>query len=59
MVLKLTKIVQILQIFADLSKKFESVKSIYLYPSKRPHQALSEYSMFYRVLSNSSQDTEG
>ena len=58
MVLKLPKIVQFLQICADLSKKSKSIKTIYLYPSERPHHALSENSMFYRGLSNSSRDTE-
>ena len=58
MVLKLPKIVHFLQICADLSKKSKSIKAIYLYPSERPHHALSENSMFYRGLSNSSRDIE-
>ena len=58
MVLKLPKLVRFLQIYADLSKKFKSIKAIYLYPSERPHQTLSENSIFYRVLTNSSQDIE-
>ena len=58
MVLKLSKIVQFLQICADLSKKSKSVKVIYLYPSERPHHALSKNSMFYRGLSNSSRGIE-
>ena len=58
MVLKLTKIVHFLQICADLSKKSKSIKAIYLYPSERPHHALSKNSMFYRGLSNSSRDIE-
>ena len=58
MVLKLPKIVYFLQICADLSKKSKSIKAIYLYPSERPHHALSENSMFYRGLSNSSRDIE-
>ena len=58
MVLKLPKIMQFLQICADLSKKYKYTKAIYLYPSERLHHALSEKSMFYRGLSNSSRDTE-
>ena len=58
MVLKLTKIVHFLQICADLSKKSKSIKAIYLYPPERPHHALSENSMFYRGLNNSSRDIE-
>ena len=58
MTLKLPKIVHFLQICADLSKKSIFIKTIYLYPSERPHHALSENSMLYRGLSNSSQDTE-
>ena len=53
MVLKLPKIVHFLQICADLSKKSKSIKAIYLYPSERPHHALSKNSMFYRSISNS------
>ena len=58
MVLKLPKIVHLLQIFTDRSRKSKSIKAIYLYPSERPYYALSENSMFYRGLSNSSQDIE-
>ena len=58
MVLKLPKIVYFLQICADLSKKLKSIKVIYLYPSERPRHALLESSMFYKGLSNSSQDIE-
>ena len=58
MVLKLLKIVHFLQICAELSKKSKSINAIYLYSSERPHHALSENSMFYRSLSNSSQDIE-
>ena len=57
-VLKLPRIVHFLQICADLSKKFESFKAIYLFPSERPHHALWENSMFYRRLSNISRDIE-
>ena len=38
--------------------KFKSIKTIYLYLSERPNHALSENSMFYRGLSNSSQDIQ-
>ena len=58
MVLKLPKILHFLQICADHSKKSKSIKEIYLNSSKRPHHALSENSMFYRGLSNSSPDIE-
>ena len=57
MVLKLLKIVHFWQICASLNKKSKSIKTIHLYPSERPHHALSENSMFYRFL-NSSQDIE-
>ena len=59
MVLKLPKIVHILQIYPEFSKESKSVKAIYLYPSWRPHHALSENSMFDRGLSNSLRDIEG
>ena len=51
MVLKLPKIVHILQICADLSNKSKSSKSTYLYLSEieRPHHAISENSMFLGV----------
>ena len=58
MVLKLPKIVHFLQVCADLSKKSKSIKTMYLYPSERPHYALSENNIFYRGLANSSQDIE-
>ena len=47
MVLKLPKIVHILQICADLGKKPKYTKAIYFYPSERPHHALSENSIFF------------
>ena len=47
-----------LQICADLSKKSKSIVAIYLDLSERPHQALSESSMFYRGLANGSWDIE-
>ena len=56
MALKLPKIVQCLQVFADLLSR--SIKAIYLCPRERTYHALSENNMFYRSLSNSSQDIE-
>ena len=56
MVCKLPKIVHLLQICADLSKKSKSIKVIYFYSSERPHHTLSENSIFYRGRSNSSRD---
>ena len=56
MVHNLPKIVHILQICADLSKKSKFIEEIYLYPSEWSHNTLSENSIFYRDLSNSSQD---
>ena len=46
MVLKLPKIVHFLQICANLNKKPKYIKAIYFYPFERPHQALSENSIF-------------
>ena len=56
MVRKLPKIVHLLQICADLSKKPKSIKVTYFYSSERPHHTLSENSIFYRGRSNSSRD---
>ena len=51
------KIVHFLQICADLSKKPKYLKAIYFYPSKGPHHALSESSIFIGGRDiNSSQD---
>ena len=47
MVLKLLEIVHFLQICADLRKKAKSIKTIYFYPSERPHHAPPENSIFY------------
>ena len=58
MVLRLPKIIYFFQICADLSKKFKSIKAIYLPPSERPHHALPENINFYRGLNNSSRDIE-
>ena len=49
MVLKMPKIVFFLQICADLNKKPKFIEAIYFYPSKRPHHALSENSIFTGV----------
>ena len=57
-VLKLPKIMHFLQICADISKKSKCIEAIYLYSSEQPRHALSKNSMFYRGLSNSSQDIE-
>ena len=54
---KLPKIVHFLQFCADLNKK-SKYKTIYLYPSERPHHAVSENNMFYRGLRIGSRDTE-
>ena len=56
MVLQLPKIVQCLQVCADLISR--SIKAVYLCPCERPYHALLENNMFYRGLSNSSQDIE-
>ena len=58
MVLKLPKIVHLLQICADISKTSKCIKAIYLYSSERPYRFLSRNSMFYRGLSNSPQDID-
>ena len=42
MVLKLPKKVQFLQFCANLSKKFKSVRAIYIYASESSHYTLSE-----------------
>ena len=51
MILQLLKILHFLQIC-------KSIKAIYVYPSERPHHALSENIMFYKGLSNTSRDIE-
>ena len=53
---KLSKNVQFLQSFADLSKKSKSVEAIYRYASESSHYTLSENSMIYRGLSHHSWD---
>ena len=52
MAVKLPKII----FCADLSEK--SIKAIYIYPFERPRHAISENSMFYSGLRNSSRDIE-
>ena len=52
MVLKLSKIVNFLQVYAELSKKSKSIKATYLCPSELPHHAFTEDSIFYRGLTN-------
>ena len=42
----------------EFSIESKSIKTIYLYPSDRPHHALSENSMFERGLCNHSRDIE-
>ena len=51
MVLKLLKSV-FLQYYVDLSKKFKSVKAIYIYASESSHYTLSKNDMVYRDLSH-------
>ena len=58
MVLKLPKIVHLLQMCADISKTSKCIKAIYLYSSERPYRVLSRNSMFCRGLSNSPQDID-
>ena len=52
MVLKLSKQVHFLQFFLDISKKFKSAESIYVYVSETSHNTLSENGMVYRGLSH-------
>ena len=56
MVLKLSKKVNFLQFFADLSKKSKSAKAIYIYASESFYNTLSENDMAYRGLSHRSSD---
>ena len=55
-VLKLSKKVHFLQFCADLSKKFKSVKAIFINASESSHNTLSENDMVYRGLSHRSWD---
>ena len=52
MVLKLSKILNFLQIFADISKKPKSIKASYFDPSESLRLVLSYNCVFYRHLSN-------
>ena len=54
--LKLLNKVYILQFWADLNKKPNSVKLIYIYTSESSHYTLSEKGMVYRGLSHCSWD---
>ena len=45
---KLSKKVHFLQFCVDLSKKFKSIKAIYIYASESSHCTLSEYGIVYR-----------
>ena len=56
MVCKLSKKVHSLQFCADLSKKFKSVETIYIYASESTHYTLSENAMISRSLSHLSWD---
>ena len=47
MVLHLSKKVNFLQFYADLSKKSKSIKAIYIYASERSRYALSENGIVY------------
>ena len=46
MVLKLSKKVHFMQLCADLSKKSNSIKAVYIYASEGSHYALSEMVLF-------------
>ena len=50
MVPKLSKKVLFLQFCADFSKKFDSIKTIYIYASERSLYALSEKSIVYYAM---------
>ena len=50
MVFKLSKKVHCLQFCADLSKKYKSIKSIYIYASERSRHALSESGIGYYAM---------
>ena len=52
MVLKLSKKVHFLQFCADLRKKPESVKAIYIYASESSHYTLSQNDIVYRDMSH-------
>ena len=54
--LELSKKVHFLQFCADISKKPESVKAIYIYASESSHYTLPENDIVYRGLSHPSFD---
>ena len=56
LVFKLSKKVYLLQFCADLNKKPESVKAIYIYASERSHYILSENDMVYKGSTHRSWD---
>ena len=56
MVFKLSKIVSFLQIFADVSKIFKAVISIYVYASESSRFALLENSTGYYAMTYSLED---
>ena len=45
---KLSEVLHVLQIYANLSKKFKSMEAISLYLSESPHYALSKIRIFYK-----------
>ena len=53
---RLSKKVYFSQFFADLSKKFKSVKAIYIYVCESSYKTLSENDMVYKGLSHRSWD---
>ena len=50
MVLKLPKVVPILQFFVEISKKFKAVIVIYVYVSESSHSALLENGICYYAM---------
>ena len=50
MALKLSKKVHFLQLCADLTKKFKSIKAIYIYASESSRYALSENGIVYYAM---------
>ena len=52
MVLKLSKKVLFFQFFADLSKKFKSIKAIYIYVTEGSRYALSENGIVYYAMTH-------
>ena len=48
-----------LQFYADLSKKFKSVKAVYIYASERPRYAFSENGIVHYAVTYCFRDIEG